>query len=138
MYLFITAKCFRHIYDVCIIIFKYFLGKKRPPLRPRNHPKNREIQQAGSRSSSYDTGAKYSAKSQTSRYSHEQRAPTPEYYYKENRKSAQYVRSSTTPTTVDVNQFIDSPQRNEIYIYNTESPSKILLLYAYKVFCIMQ
>ena len=94
-------------------------AKTRPPLRLRNTETNRDIQEAGARSSSHNAGSKYSARSQTSRFNQEQGKPTSDYY-RENKRRNQYSRTPpyTTPKS------IHSPQRKEIYIYNQESTSK--------------
>ena len=106
-----------HLYSK--LFFNLQLAKARPPLPSRKAQINRDIQEAGTRSSSHNTGSKYSARSQTSRFNQEQGKPTSDYY-RQHQKRNQYSRTPpyTTPRS------IHSPQRKEIYIYNTETTSK--------------
>ena len=96
------------------------IGKTRPPFQRKNNQKNREIQKAGSRSSTYNAGSTYAARNQLSRYNQEQSNSRSDYYrYNKQRNRYGNTTPSTTPKSIDYRQ-----GDKEIYIYNTESPSK--------------
>ena len=102
-----------------LLILK-LIGKTRPPFQRKSNQNNREIQKAGSRSSTYNTGATYAARNQLSRYSQEQVNSRSDYYrYNKQRNRYYDTTPSTTPKSIDFRQ-----GDREIYIYNTELPSK--------------
>ena len=106
-----------------MIIFLFIsklMGKTRPPFQRKSNKRNREIQKAGSRSSTYNTGATYAARNQLSRYNQEQGNSRSDYYrYNKQRNRYGDTTPSTTPKSIDFHQ-----GEKEIYIYNTELPSK--------------
>ena len=108
-----------YVHDNISFDFK-LIGKTRPPFQRKNNQKNREIQKAGSRSSTYNTGSTYAARNQLSRYNQEQGNSRSDYYrYNKQRNRYGDTTPSTTPKSIDFRQ-----EDREIYIYNTELPSK--------------
>ena len=96
------------------------IGKTRPPFLREKIERNRDIQEAGSRSSSYNTGVKYPARSQSSRYNQEQVNPKLDYYRRHKQRN-RYIE--TTPSTTPKSTY-SQEEEDEIYFYNTELPGK--------------
>ena len=93
----------------------YIVVKDRPPLKPASFERNRDLQEEGTRSSSYYASG-YPTKNLQSRYNQEQGTPITDYY--RDQRNEQYPRRKATSNT------IHSSSPEEIYFYQGEGPSE--------------